>query len=91
MSSSAQEIQQQVMNLYFSAEVKDSDTWQVKWFDILVPARESDDLTEVKAFGTWVEIFQSLGQSRSRLKYEASHVAYQWTLLHCSLSYLCSG
>lgn len=49
---------QQVMGLYFCAEVKD--------FEILVQVREFDDLAEVKVFGAWddvAEFFQSLGQS----------------------------
>lgn len=64
--TSAQEMGQQVMGLYFCAEVRDFDTCPMKEFDIWVQVKELDALAEVKVFGTWVgaiEGFQAAGQS----------------------------
>lgn len=64
--TSAQEMGQQVMDLYFCAEARDFDMCQMKGFDILAQVRECDALAEVKVFDTWVgvtELFQAAGQS----------------------------
>lgn len=90
--TSALEKGQQVMALYFCAEVRDFDTGQMKVFDVLVQVREFDVLAEVKVFCTWVdgaELFQVAGQTS--LIYEVSLVVFQWTLLYCSVYCLCSG
>lgn len=64
--TSALEMGQQVMDLYFCVEVRDSETCQMKGSDISAQVRECDALAEVKAFGTLVdvtELFQAVGQS----------------------------
>lgn len=64
--TSALEMGQQVMDLYFCAEVRDSDICQMKGSDILAQVRECGALAEVKVFGTLVdatELFQAVGQN----------------------------
>lgn len=88
--ASAQGLRQQVIDLYFCAEVKDFDTCQVTGFDISAQVRGCDDLAEVKVFGTWLdELVQTLGQSLQSLICEVSLVVYQWILLYCSVYFLC--
>lgn len=64
--TSALEMGQQMMDLYFCASVvRDSDTCQMKGSDILAQVRECDALAEVKVFGTSVdatELLQAVGQ-----------------------------
>lgn len=88
--TSAQEMRQQVMDLYFCTEVRDFDTRPMKWFDILAQVRECDASAEVKVFGTWVwatEGFQAAGQSLG----EVNLLVCQWTLQYCSVYCLCLG
>lgn len=63
--TSAQEMMQQVMALYFCAEVIDFDTSQVAVLNMLVQVREFDALVEVMEFGTLLDrtLIQAAGHS----------------------------
>lgn len=77
----ALEMQKQVMDLYFCAEVRYFDTSQKKNCGGLVVVRECDVLGQGMVFCSWFEapeIFQAVVQIWGKLLYEVKPVVYSW-------------